>query len=302
MDMRQVWTRASGSRLIVIAAIFVIALAASSPIYSAVSGGHIVGSASASPLAAAGGAAAKADCTTATAKQLVNEHHLNNFLLPNPVAQLLCGSFTGPGSEAMAVAIGAPTCWGRQRWAVFNFTGGAWQLVLDEVQWIFELKAIGADIRERSPVSRAGDPRCLPSGGSHARLWHWDGTKLVAGPWKRVTQGEPKARGFYSPSKNIYCGMSDNSTFRGVDCASYKPPQKATMDVAGRVTICRDRGTRNRCNIGNPGEGTPTLGYGRQITVGRFRCLSRQSGVRCTLIRSGTGFLINRAGVRRVGP
>jgi hypothetical protein len=111
----------------------------------------------------------------------------------------------------MAVAIAAPTCWGRQRWAVFNFTGGAWQLVLDKIDWIFELKAVGSDIRERSPVFRAGDPRCLPSGGSRTRPWHWDGTKLVAGPWKRVTRGEPKARGFYSPSKNIYCGMSDNA-------------------------------------------------------------------------------------------
>lgn len=73
------------------------------------------------------------------------------------------------------------------------------------------------------------------------------------------------------------------------------------MDAGGRLTICRDRGTRNRCNLGNPGEGTPTLSYGKQITVGRFRCLSLQIGVRCTVIRSGKGFLISRAGVRRVG-
>jgi hypothetical protein len=124
----------------------------------------------------------------------------------------------------------------------------------------------------------------------------------VAGPWTQVTKGEPRARGFYSPSKNIYCGMSDNSVSRGADCYSYVPPQKAVLSPAGRVTICRDRGSRNRCNIGNPGEGTPTLRYGRQITVGRFRCRSQISGVRCTVIQSGKGFLINRAGVKRVGP
>src|SRR2546430_3483937 len=93
----------------VAAAVFVMALAASSPIYSAISGSHIIQSASASPVAATGGTATKADCTTATAKRLVNEHHLNDFVLPNPVSQLLCGPFTGPGSEAMAVAIAAPT-------------------------------------------------------------------------------------------------------------------------------------------------------------------------------------------------
>ena len=95
--------------------------------------------------------------------------------------------------------------------------------------------------------------------------------------------------------------MNDGSTYRSVECASYEPMQKATLFASGRVTVCRDRGTRNRCNIGNPGEGTPTLAYGRQITVGRFRCLSRRTGMRCTVIRSGKGFLINRAGVKRVG-
>ena len=96
--------------------------------------------------------------------------------------------------------------------------------------------------------------------------------------------------------------MYDDSSFRSVDCESYIPLQKATMNVAGRVTICRDRGTRNRCDVGNPGEGTPTLGYGKAITVGRFRCLSQRSGMRCTVARSGKGFLINSKGVIRVRP
>ena len=72
----------------------------------------------------------QADCSQATATQLVNQNDLNNFLLQDPVQQVLCGSFTGPDSEAMVVAIGAPTCWGTQRWAVFRFSGGAWELVL----------------------------------------------------------------------------------------------------------------------------------------------------------------------------
>ena len=59
---------------------------------------------------------------------------------------------------------------------------------------------------------------------------------------------------------------------------------------------------RTRCNTGEHRGGTPTLAYGRQITVGRFRCLSLQIGVRCTVIQSGKGFLINRDGVTRVGP
>ena len=118
-----------------------------------------------------------------------------------------------------------------------------------------------------------------------------------------MTKGQPARRGFYSPSHNIACGMYDDSSFHSVDCESYIPPQKVTMDIGGRLTICRDRTPNNNdCNIGNPGEGTPTLGYGKQITVGRFLCESQQIGVKCTVLRSGRGFLINRHGVSQVGP
>jgi hypothetical protein len=242
-----------------------------------------------------------ADCSEATAGQLVQQHDLNDFGLPNPVSQLLCGPFTGPGSEAMAMAIAAPTCWGRQRWAVFSYTNGSWQLVLDQRRFIFRLAATGSDIREISPVFRRGDTRCGPTGGKQERTWHWDGTRLVAGPWKQTEKGEARPRGFYSPSHNIYCGMYDDSTYRFVECASYRPQQKATLKTSGRVTLCRNRDiTRNPCNIGNPGEGTPALAYGRQATVGRFRCLSRKSGMKCFVIQTGKGFLISRSGVARL--
>lgn len=308
--MRQLSTHATPLRYsVVVAVASAIALAASSPIHSAVTGSHISRHASASPVAPAGGTVARADCSKAAARELVEQHNLNGFALPDPVVQVLCGPFTGTGSEAMAITIGAPTCWGTQRWAVFRFADGDWQLVLDRSVFVFPLVAVGADIQETTPVFRPGDSRCNPSGGSHARIWHWDGSRLVAGPWKQVTKGESEARGgeseargFYSPSHNIACGMFDNSSFRYVDCQSRVPPQHVTMNAAGRVTVCRQRGTENSCNLGDPGEGViPTLGYGRQITVGRFRCLSLRSGVRCTVIRSGKGFLINSDGVRRIG-
>lgn len=297
--MRQVWTRACGSRLLlVVAAAFVITLAVSSPIYSAASGRDATGHAFASQ-------AASSDCSKATARQVVQQHpDVNIFDLPNPVHQVLCGPFTGSDSNAMAVAIAAPTCWPTQNWAVFRFTAGGWQLVLNHPAYLSSpLVAVGSDIRETTGVHRSGDPRCFFNGGTHARIWHWDGTRLVAGPWRQVTQGAPARRGFYSPSHKIACGMYDDSGFRSVDCQSYAPKlsQTVKLNLSGRLTICQDRGTRNRCNIGNPGEGTPTLGYGKQVAVGRFRCLSLRSGMRCTVIRSGKGFLINSSGVRRVG-
>ena len=242
-------------------------------------------------------------CSKATANQLVETNRMNHFALPNPVRQVLCGPFTGPSSEAMAVTIGAPTCWGIQHWGVFTLTGGVWRLVLEQPAYLVPpLHAVGSDIRETTAVHRSGDPRCFPSGGTRSRIWHWNGTRLAAGPWKRVTKGDPEARGFDSPSLNISCGMFDDSSFRQVVCQSRIPPQKVIMDASGRFTACRNRSAENKCGLGDRGEGPiRPLAYGRQITVGRFRCLSLEIGVRCTVIQSGKGFLINRDGVSRIG-
>jgi hypothetical protein len=51
---------------------------------------------------------------------------------------------------------------------------------------------------------------------------------------------------------------------------------------------------------GNEPENAFTLAYGRSIRVGPFRCTSRTDGMRCVVIRTGRGFLINRAGVTRL--
>lgn len=301
--MRLPWTRPSRPRLFLVAsAIAVITLAASSPIYSAVPGSHVTRNASASQVATADTSTASTDCSEATARQVVEQHpDVNIFILPDPVQEVLCGPFTGPGSEAMAITIGAPTCWPIQNWAVFRFTAGDWQLVLNTPAYLVPpLVAVGSDIRETTAVARPGDSRCFPTGGTHARIWSWDGTRLVAGPWKQVTKGKVITETFRTPSKNIICSLGDSSDFLGVSCVSFNAPQRVKMDANGRLKI--RYGRRYVIGCGCVPEGIPTLGYGKQITVGRFRCLSQPSGVTCTVIRSGKGFLISRTGVRRVRP
>lgn len=250
------------------------------------------------PAKSPGGSTTTGSCSKAKARQVATSALPHR---PDLVAKAFCGPFVGPGSQAMVVAFTPGTC-GINGWAVFSFTGGKWRLVgSQQVGWVIDLAAVGSDIRETAPVP-TGRFECPTSGRARARIWHWNGSRLVAGPWKH----EPEARGFDSPSLNINCGMFDDSSFRQVVCQSRTPPQKVTMDGAGRVTICIDptpSNPSNDCNLGDRGEGPiRPLAYGRQITVGRFRCLSLEIGVRCTVIRSGKGFLINRDGVSRVGP
>lgn len=248
--------------------------------------------------------AASGPCTEATARQLIAEHDLNSFQLQDPVLQLLCGPFTGPGSQAMAIVVGPlPTCWPSQEWAVFSLIGGEWKLVLEQTRFLNPpLVVVGSDIQETRPIFRPGDSRCIPTGGTHARLWHWNGTRFVAGPWKQVKAPDPITRAeIFSPSRNLACQMIDQASAgtSSVVCLSYKPQHWVRLALNGRLHIC-PRGPR--CT-GNWGEGTHfrMLAYGRQITVGRFRCFSLSSGVKCVVIRSGKGFLIDRVGIRKVG-
>jgi len=245
--------------------------------------------------------AAAPACDKATATTLINGNGLNNFLLPDPVVQLLCGPFTGSGTQAMAVTIGAATCWSPQSWAIFQVDGGAWRLVQQEPAFLAApLTIAGTDIHETTPVFRPGDPRCVPSGGTHSRVWHWTGTRFVAGPYEGARKPPRTVATFYAPSRNLSCEMNDGRGGIGtfVYCQSFAHPHSVKMGRSGRLKICRSA-TGARC-LGDPGEGTPVLRYGHHITLKHFRCRSAQSGITCVVIKTGKGFRIDRVRVHRV--
>ena len=85
------------------------------------------------------------------------------------------------------------TCLPNFGWAVFSFTGGAWQLVTNGSHpgFVIALVAVGSDLRETVAIWRKSDLLCNPTGGTKARGWHWDETRPVAGPWKQVTKESP---------------------------------------------------------------------------------------------------------------
>jgi hypothetical protein len=78
---------------------------------------------------------------------------------------------------------------------------------------------------------------------------------------------------------------------------------KATVNAQGKVSICTSHNPRtDDCGLGNAGVNPPTFSYGHRVTVGRFRCTVLHSGVMCTVIASGKGFLFNPSRAVQVGP
>jgi hypothetical protein len=270
----------------------------------------VTDSASARGASASGSvSAAPGDCSKTTALQVAKPFFVWGNEVSDPVAQVLCGPFTGAGSDAMAVTFTAPICWPVQGWAVYGFSVGEWHLLMARRgAFIFPLVAVGADIKETAPVFRSGDPRCVPSGGRHARTWHWDGTHLVAGAWKQVMPraGVVHLHQFRSPSGNILCTLGDEDR---AYCLTWKPPQSVSTDSKGKVRTCT--GSRNCTGPCIPGSHVagcvygkvPVLAYGQRDEYSFYRCASRTTGVTCTVIRGaakGKGFFISKQSVRRV--
>ncbi len=303
--MRRPLECASGRRfLLVLAATFVLALAATSP--------------AAAVAATTGGGEGRGDCSMETALR-VGAPYFFDPGMANPIGQVLCGAFTGPGSQAMAVTFNAPTCWPHQGWAVFQLVDDDWELALIQrlVFLVPPLTAVGDDIREVRPVHRLGDPRCLPEGGTRARTWHWDGTRFVASAWEQVTPGEPlRLAVFTSPKRTgVICVMWDDPSIEAryahrVHCQSHRRKpylgQKALVRGNGTVSLCRVRnvsGSRHcRLACGCFETPPPVLRYGTEVVVGRFRCRSVRSGMRCVILRSGKGFALNKDRSWRIGP
>ena len=260
---------------------------------------------------------ALAACSKATAKQLVNQHNLNRFLLPNPVGEVLCGPFTGPGSQAMAVTVLAPTCWGVQNWGVFTLSGGTWRLVLDQPAYLHPpLVRVGAGIRETTAVHRPGDSRCFPSGGKRSRTWHWNGSGLVAGPWQQVAPADSYKNGhFKTPSSNIVCDyfihIGSRASESNVGCVIKSglrpaPPRRPCQDggyAGDRVYLGVTGGVQVPSCAGDPGpyvnvDRARVLAYGKTWSGGGFRCTSALTGLTCRN-KSGHGFFLSRERWRR---
>jgi hypothetical protein len=96
---------------------------------------------------------------------------------------------------------------------------------------------------------------------------------------------------FHSPSKNIECEVRTAYAY----CQTFSPTRSVKLVATGTYKVCNGV----RC-VGDGPADASTLGYGRSVTVGPFRCTSLRAGMRCVVARTGRGFVLSRAGVARV--
>ena len=243
-----------------------------------------------SAAASAGTFVASGGCSKVEAIAAVKRLGLSDASPTYPVWKVVCGAFAGAGSQVMVASISGSENVGLIYWAVFRRTNGGWQLLMKQRQAAV-LTAAGSDIKETVSIYRPGDPRCCPSGGERARLWHWNGSRFAASSWKQTTVHLDY---FLSPSRNIWCGVGDEDI---AYCQSKNRPHSAELRTDGKVTICNGPVCVDSRNFS---PGVPVLAYGQTDEQGVFRCRSELTGVTCTVTRGkavGKGFLINRAGV-----
>ena len=135
-------------------------------------------------------AATAGPCSKAEATRVVKRLHLGNADDPDvsdPVAEVLCGAFVGPGRQAMVASLAIPSCGRTAGWVVFRRAGATWELVMERHNGA-DLDAVGTGIRETQFVLRPGDAHCFPTGGTRSRTWRWNGARFTSTAW---TQSKP---------------------------------------------------------------------------------------------------------------
>lgn len=104
------------------------------------------------------------------------------------------------------------------------------------------------------------------------------------------------SRFFHSPSRNIECEVDvPHKGASDAYCQTFSPPRSVILHANGRMRECHGG---PGC-VGNGPENAFTLRYGHTLRYGPYRCRSSRRGVTCVVVRSGHGFSISRAALRR---
>jgi hypothetical protein len=236
------------------------------------------------------GTAVASDCSKTAVRQAAAAAEVASPDFPGEVVGGVCGAFLGPGSRAMGVVLRAQQCAPNRIWTVLAFTDGAWRHVTgpwDRGPRIEGLRKVGDDIREERPVFRAADHGCVPTGGSRARRWHWDGTRLKPGAFQRARRPDPRPRAFRAFGGALACSMRDDHHAHRVLCGGR--PFGVRLNAVGGVDRCRCR---------RPAA-TRLLRPGHGLVVGLFACDAAAATLTCEWA-NGRGFALTAAGRLRI--
>jgi hypothetical protein len=128
--------------------------------------------------------------------------------------------------------------------------------------------------------------------------------KVAAGANGSGTAGGQE---FYAPGP-LACEMDNRPSIGvvGVLCETIRTRDNRTARLKsdGSVIGCMIHGAGNtggRCVLGNVGMNTPTFSVGERATVGPFRCQLHPTGVQCTVVATGKGFLFTVNSLTAVG-
>ncbi len=106
---------------------------------------------------------------------------------------------------------------------------------------------------------------------------------------------------FSSPSRNIGCMMTATGVRCDTKTHTYTPtPKPASCHFAwGPSIVVGTRGRGHFLCVSDTVAGAPKiLGYGASRIIGRFRCTSRTTGMKCVNTLNGHGFRISRSSYR----
>jgi hypothetical protein len=111
-----------------------------------------------------------------------------------------------------------------------------------------------------------------------------------------------KFKFFKTPSGNIACAMGGGAVRCDIQQHSWTPPPKPTtcdVDWGFGVQVGRQDPASFVCagdTVFSPSN--PVLAYGERAIKNRFRCTSKQKGMRCVNTKSRHGFFLSRDDVR----
>lgn len=111
-----------------------------------------------------------------------------------------------------------------------------------------------------------------------------------------------KFKFFQTPSKNIACAMGGGAVRCDIlrhDWPTPPKPPDCDVDYGNGVAVGRKGPASYVCagdTVFSPD--IQVLGYGERLVKNRFRCTSKQKGVRCVNTKSGHGFFLSVQSVR----